>query len=220
MMMPSPTLCSVEKPHNSSKKILFPEKTTRSANAIRFHCRSLTVSHCIKGKAFLKTRHMSRPDHSVGQKPWRGGRKKSFIKSKSVTQISHCGVQHVELSQQTHTMQWRIQSYTHTVIHMSHCGVQHVTQLRPLLTYVTQWYTVIHSDTYVTQLRPLLTYFPIIIRSRKPEKPILGKRGLNGHFPNVILALFLQLSNFTNNYRGNAVSQLSLNTSFFIQNTD
>ena len=69
-------------------------------------------------------------------------------------------------SQQTHTMQWSIQPYTHTVIHMSHCGVQHV-----------------------TQLRPLLTYFPIIIRSRKPEKPILGKRGLNGHFPNVILAL-------------------------------
>ena len=113
-----------------------------------------------------------------------GSRKKSFIKSKSVTQISHCGVQ---LSQHTHTMQWRIQSYTHTVIHMSHCGVQHV----------TQW-------------RTLLTYFPIIIRSRKPEKPILGERGLNGHFPNVILALFLQLSNFTNNYRGNAVSQLSL----------
>ena len=72
MMMPSPTHCSVEKPHNSSKKILFPEKTTRSANAIRFHCRSRTVSHCIKGKAFLKTRHMSRPDilldrnHDVG----------------------------------------------------------------------------------------------------------------------------------------------------------
>ena len=71
--MPSPTHCSVEKPHNSSQKILFPEKTTRSANAIRFHCRSLTVSHCIKGKAFLKTRHMSRPgilldrNHDVGQ---------------------------------------------------------------------------------------------------------------------------------------------------------
>ena len=211
MMMPSPTHCSVEKPHNSSKKILFPEKTTRSANAIRFHCRSLTVSHCIKGKAFLKTRHMSRPDHSVGQKPWRGGRKKSFIKSKSVTQISHCGVQHVELSQQTHTMQWRIQSYTHTVIHMSHCGV-HMSHCGVHMSHC--------GVQHVTQLRPLLTYFPIIIRSRKPEKPILGKRGLNGHFPNVILALFLQLSNFTNNYRGNAVSQLSLNTSFFIQNTD
>ena len=140
---------------------------------------------------------MSRPGILLDRNHDVGSRKKSFIKSKSVTQISHCGVQHVELSQQTHTMQWRIQSYTHTVIHMSHCGVQHV----------TQW-------------SPLLTYFPIIIRSRKPEKPILGKRGLNGHFPNVILALFLQLSNFTNNYRGSAFSQLSLNTSFFIQNTD
>ena len=82
MMMPSPTHCSVEKPHNSSKKILFPGKTTRSANAIRFHCRSRTISHCIKGKAFLKTRHMSRPgilldrNHDVG-----GGRSLSSNQS-------------------------------------------------------------------------------------------------------------------------------------------
>ena len=209
--MPSPTHCSVEKPHNSSKKILFPGKTTRSANAIRFHCRSLTVSYCIKGKAFLKTRHMSRPGILLDRNHDVGSRKKSFIKSKSVTQISHCGVQHVELSQHTHTMQWRIQSYTHTVIHMSHCGV-HMSHCGVHMSHC--------GVQHVTQWRALLTYIPIIIRSRKPEKPILGKRGLNGQVPNVMLALFLQLSNFTNNYRGNAVSQLSLYTSFFIQNTD
>ena len=106
MMMPSPTHCSVEKPHNSSKKILFPEKTTRSANTIRFHCRSRTISHCIKGKAFLKTRHMSRPGILLDRNHDVGSRKKSFIKSKSVTQISHCGVQ---LSQHTHTMHTLIQ---------------------------------------------------------------------------------------------------------------
>ena len=209
MMMPSPAHCSVEKPHNSSKKILFPGKTTRSANAIRFHCRSLTVSYCIKGKAFLKTHVQTRPFCWTETMTW--GQEEVFHQIKvSDTDLTLWCAACRALSTYTYN------AMAHTVLH-SYSD----TYVTLWCTYVTLWCT--HVTLWCAACHTVEASPHIL--SHHYQKPEAGKANFGQKRPQRTLSqchsrTFLQLSNFTNNYRGNAVSQLSLNTSFFIQNTD